>query len=215
MATVQSVLGDILVSGTVIQSVLTIPNSVTGTIPRANITTKVGGVYDLPLPDWRVSDTNMSLLAAAGSGKLGLVCNTPGATAPQLVTTDCKANATLATFVALTSFTLPDEYPTGGAVNVLVTGGCLTTVADDTATVDIEAWEDAGDGTVGADIASPAAQSIKSMTHATKTFVLNPAGLVAGDKIHIRLTVSVKDNATGAAVYGAVDKVSVLVDKQG
>lgn len=87
-----------------------------------------------------------------------------------------------------------------------------TSVADVSATVDMEAYELQMDGTISSDLCTTAAQSINSLTLANKDFVLTATNLAAGDVLDVRVTIAVNDAASGTAVQGVIDKLILRCD---
>jgi hypothetical protein len=90
-----------------------------------------------------------------------------------------------------------------------------TTIADVSATVDLQAWKPDGAGAVGSDLVTTAAQTMNSLTPADKTFTLDDSGIVKGDKLVVVLTVAVNDAATATAVTAAVYEIDLLCDTRG
>ena len=92
----------------------------------------------------------------------------------------------------------------------------VTTVADTTATLDFEVKKlDADGDPTGSDLVTTAAEDINSLTLATKTFTINPSGLVAGDRFTVQMTLAIRDNATGTAVIGTAKNTELLLDIKG
>ena len=205
-------------SGLTVSGTVTLPStaaSFANTIPRAVLTQDDLQTYDIPLEQC-VSDAEppVSMVAPAGA-VLGVVRGTPGTDSIRLQCVDQKANGGATSIVCLTTTYLRPEYVDGETVQIALNCGMVTTVADTSAVVDVEAWPDDGDGTVSADICATAAQSINSLTSATKTFNLTAGSLVAGSKIHLRFTITINDAATGTAVIGEIKKASLLCDIKG
>ena len=192
----------------------TIPGTVYGTLARTNLTQDDLKSYPLDLAAFVVHDTPSSKLPAAGAADdLGCVRAAFGTNSITLKTKDCKTLT--ASSYGTTVFPLPPEYVAGETVQLIVSGKMDTTVASVLATVDVEAHEVAADGTVGADLCTTAAQSINSLTAASRTFSINATGLTAGDQLDIRITVAIQDGATATEVYGVVTKVVVQCDVKG
>ncbi len=114
------------------------------------------------------------------------------------------------------SLRLPPEYTNYETVQIVIAAGCDTTVADTSATVDLEAHlRHATAGTVGSDLCTTGAQDIRTVTLAAKTFTINAAGLAAGDCLECRVTFAIRDNATITSVYGIVTNLTLLCDRKG
>jgi len=144
------------------------------------------------------------LTPAASPDDLRVAGQTYGSTAPYLSTGDVKAQGAT-TKRAACFMMLLDDYEDAETVVIRVAAGMVTTVADVTATVLVEAWRIDQDGTLGAaNLVTTAAQSINSLTAAFKDFAVTVATLAKGDVLHVRLTVAVNDAATAGAVIGAV-----------
>lgn len=105
-------------------------------------------------------------------------------------------------------FTLPHNYVPGGAITlrsvVDVTGaGTLGTC-----TIDFEARLSDDDGAIGSDLVTTAATAVTA-TAGAKDFVVTPTGLVAGDKLVVKVTTSIAESA-GSAIQALLTKLQVL-----
>jgi hypothetical protein len=191
--------------------------TVDGNMPtynRANLAQDALKPYPLPFTDWRVWDAlHTNLPGTPATDDLGLEGGTFGTDGPVLSTGDAKA-ATV-TRRARAQVRLPAEYDDGETVRLRVAAGMKTTIADTSATVDLEAHKLDEEGAVGADICATAAQDVNSLTNATFDFTITPAGLSAGDILDLRLTLAVVDAATGTAVIAQVTAVKLLCDVKG
>jgi hypothetical protein len=80
----------------------------------------------------------------------------------------------------------------------------VTTVADTSATVDVEAYEvNTSTGSVGSDLITTSATTINTLlTSSTTTvdFTVNNSTVAANDLLDVRITVDISDAATGTAV---------------
>jgi hypothetical protein len=161
---------------------------------------------ELPLESGKVWDdlsTNVKDTAAATD--LGLISGTFLTDAPVLQSGDAK-EAVVGRKVRY-SYRLPSNYVAGSPLQLSALAGMVTTVSDNTATLDVEAVRRAAPDT---DICVTAAQSINSLVAAQKVFALNAADAVPGDVLDFVLTVAITDDATGTAVIGQIKKISVL-----
>lgn len=179
---------------------------------------KVSGTVGVDFNDCRVHDNLAALLPVAGAtDDLGNVPGTVGTTAPSLQTEDLKAAG--ATDNKATFFLkVPDWYLPGSTLTLVCNAGMITTVADTTATLDVECWVPDyanADGTVSSDLCTTAAQSINSTTFADKSFTIDDdvAGhaIAPGDILQFRITTAVNDGATGTAVIAAIRKIHLAV----
>ncbi len=155
------------------------------------------------------------LLAPKGSpDDLQYVSGTYGSVVPYVGTPDLKA-AGASTRYARCLITIPHDfegYPE--SLTIRCVAGMKTTIADVTATIDVEAWRVDGDGTYGAaDLVSTVGPvTMNSVTAANKDFVLLTSTLAAGDVIDVRITIAVNDAATVGAVIGALWQLELLAD---
>lgn len=172
--------------------------------------------YPIKMTDWRVFDAmQTNIPGTPASDDLGLIGTTHGTDCPYLSTGDLKA-AGATTRRARCTVAMPVEYQAGETVNIVVSAGMKTTIADVSATVDIEVYKSARDGLkTGSDLCATAATTINSTTFSDKTFSITSSGLSPGDELDIRLSVAVNDAATATAVIGAVGAVDLKCDIKG
>jgi hypothetical protein len=184
-------------------------------VPRDNLEIESGKVIPVPLTWARVWDAiNSNLPAAGGTDDLGITGGTWATHAPKLTTGDVKAAG--CTRRARLCVPVPKEYVDGETFKLRLSAGMETTVADTSATVDIEAFQNGRDGTIdGADLCTTAAQSINTLGFADKDFTINPAGLSAGDELDVRITITIVDGATATAVIGSVGMIERVCDIRG
>lgn len=184
-------------------------------IPRDNLLREDGAIYPVPLKDCMVWDSGADLPTAGASDDLGFLVGTWGTHAPYLSANDLKA-AGATTRRARFVVSLPAEYVAGQSITIRVSAGMLTTVADTTCTVDIEAYLHGRDNTIdGSDLCTTAAQSMNSLTFADKDFTITPTGLVAGDQLDVRLSVACNDAATVTPVTPAIGAIELVTSIRG
>lgn len=184
-------------------------------ISRSDIAQDANRKFVVPLTSGRVWDSIDSVLPSAGANDdLGLTGGTFGTDSAKLSTGDLKA-AGATTRYARYQIPIPAEYDAGESLTLRISAGMETTVADTTATVDVEAYKADREGAVGSDLCTTAAQSINSLTFADKDFTINPSGMSAGDLLDVRVAVAVNDAGTGTAVIGAIGAIERLVDVRG
>ena len=113
---------------------------------------------------------------------------------------------------------LPENYVSGGSITVAVRCALIKTGSpvDDASTIDLVAYKQA-DGAKGSDLCATAAATFAALdTWYTKSFTITPTGLVAGDKLNLFFTGTVKDTeAGGGTIILNIDAVNVLVDVKG
>jgi hypothetical protein len=90
----------------------------------------------------------------------------------------------------------------------------ITTVADTTATLDVEVYKLQGDpdDAIGSDLVSTAATTINSLVFADIDFALNASALSPGDILDVRITTTVTDAASGTAVIAGISSARLLAD---
>lgn len=189
--------------------------SATANIDYTKLAQRTLADHPIEVIEWRIHDALQSLLpTSSGTDDLGLTIGTFGSAAPYIGTGDVKASSV--TRYARVMRRLPANYEAGETVNIVVTGAMITTVADTSATVDIECYEVGSNvATPSSDLCATSAQSINSLTAADKSFTITATSLAPGDMLDIRLTVAVVDSATATAVIAAIPKVSIKCDTRG
>ena len=184
--------------------------------PRASLTQDDFTIHQLPLERFRVWDAVATALpGTSATDDLGLITGTFG-TAPSYVGTGDVKNTTITRY-ARVGYCLPPEYVAGQSVRVNLHAGMITTVSSGVATVDVEAYKLAQDGTtgVGSDLCTTAATTIKSLTFSDKTFDITATALSPWDCLDIRITVNIVDSATATAVIGAILTAEMHLDIKG
>lgn len=188
-------------------------NTVQGYWDPSRIAQRDSQKFDLPLHSWVTDGAAPAPLGTPSGDDLGLVGGTFGSDGHAIQSVDEKANGGAHACRAVNTFMLPVAYVTGQTIQVEVRAGMDTTPADASATVDLEAYllDDDGDPT-GSDLVTTAAQSINSLTLATKTFTIDQTSLEPGDKLMLRLSTTVNDAATETDVIAQVKRTTMLLD---
>ncbi len=154
----------------------------------------------------------ITLAPAASPDDLQLTLGAFGTLPTYIGTGDVKA-AGATTKYARVLLQVPLDFEANQTLTLRATAGMKTTIADGSATIDFECWRNDVDGTLGAgEMVTTSAQSINSVTAATKDFIIDPATLVAGDVLDVRVTIAVTDTATVTAVIGALWSLELLAD---
>ena len=206
---------DLIVHGVLICESANIANKNLDEFPRSSLIQEALAVYPVDLTRLRVHDAFQTTLpGTSAADDLGLYGNTFGTTSPTLKTYDVKALGALS-IRARWIQELPVEYDDGQTVSIRVRGGMVTTIADVSCTVDIEAYKLDEDGAVGSDLCATAAQSMNSLTKANKDFTITPTTLTRGDRLDVRVTVAVNDAATATAVIAELSRIAILCDIKG
>lgn len=108
------------------------------------------------------------------------------------------------------SFVLPNNYVPGGTVTLRAVVDLVGAGTPGTCTVDFEArLQTDATGAVGSDLVTTAATAV-SATGAAKDFTVTPTGLVAGDKLVVKLTTSIAESG-GSALAAIITKLCAVV----
>jgi len=184
-------------------------------IPRASLAQDNLAEYADDPTGWRVHDAfATNLPGTPADDDLGLVTGTLGTAPPEVQTGDLKA-AGATTRYARRVVTIPQEYQAGQTFQLRFRAGMKATVADVSATLDIEAYKLDGAGGVSGDLYAGPAQDINSLTLQDIDFTITPTTLTPGDQLDVRIAMAVNDAATGTAVTGVIHKLSRLCDVKG
>lgn len=183
-------------------------------LPRAELAQEPLVAYPVNLMGlrvWNALATNLPGTAAADD--LSIQGNTFGTGSPSIQSSDGKA--TTITQYARFQWDIPAEYDPTETLRLRLHAGMNTTVSDSTATVDVECYKSDLEAGIGSDLCATAAQSINSLTFASKDFTITSTSLSPGDTLDVRLAVSITDSATGTAVIGEIGSIRFLVDIRG
>jgi hypothetical protein len=196
--------GDLIVRGN-------LPN-----IPRSSLIQDDFVSFMIPLERFRVWDAYATALpGTSATDDLGMITGTFGSAPPYIGTGDVK-NSTVTRY-ARVGYQLPAEYVAGQSVRLTLHAGMITTVSSGAATVDVECYKMAQDGStnMGSDLVTTAATTIRSLTFGDKDFDITSTALSPGDWLDIRVTVNIVDSATGTAVIGAILAAEMKLDIKG
>lgn len=212
--------GDVNITGTLTAGSFDLP---TGSVVDSDINSSAAiarsklalesKTIDVPLGSLKIWDSLQQLPATSSSDDLGWYAGTYATNSPLIRTADVKA-AGAVTLRARFQIALPENYESAGTVTIRARSGMVTTAADTTATIDFECSE-IGDATVGSDLVTTAATTVNSTTFANKDFSVTAGGLVVGDSLDVRVTISVNDAATATAVIGAISKLQIICQVRG
>lgn len=112
--------------------------------------------------------------------------------------------------VGYTTFTLPENYVSGGTITLRAFVDVQGAGTLGTCTVDFSAYlMTLATGAVGSDLVTTAATAV-SATGAAKDFVVTPTSLVAGDKLVIKLTTSIAESA-GSDIHAVITQLGAIV----
>jgi len=189
-------------------------------VERADLVQESLTPFDLPPETWRVHDNMDALLpdpAVGGTGNddLGIISGTYGSGVPYISTGDNNADGALTKY-ARRMVQLPHNYVAGETVTIRLRAGMKTTVADTSATVDVQAFKSNNEGAVdGSDLCATAATTCNSLTPADKDFTITPTTLSRGDWLDVRIAIATNDGATAGAVIGFIGRAQLLCDTKG
>lgn len=191
----------------------------TGTKPnlaRSDLVQDALKVFPVNLTDFRVWDApQTNLPGTSAADDLALADGSGfGVSAPSIETSELKA-AGATTRRARAFIRIPAEYDAGETVLIRISAGMVTTVADNTATVDVEAYEVDREGGIGSDLCNTSATSINSLTFSDKDFTIDASGLSPGDWLDVRISVAVNDAASGTEVKARIGSVELVCDVKG
>jgi hypothetical protein len=161
---------------------------------------------------WDAIQTNLP--GTAATDDLALIGTTFGSTAPTVTAGDCKALGATTRYARF-MVEIPECYETGETITLSLSAGMVTTVASASCTVDVECYELDKLGGIGSDLCATAAQSINSLTFASKSFVITATTLSPGDVLDVRIAIAVNDAATGTAVTPTIASIDLLCDIKG
>lgn len=112
------------------------------------------------------------------------------------------------------SFVLPENYVAGGTITLRAVVDVTGSGTLGTCTVDFEArLQTDATGAVGSDLVSTAATAV-SATGAAKDFTVTPTGLVAGDKLVVKVTTSIEETMN-TPIQAIITKLGVVVQVKG
>jgi len=160
----------------------------------------------VPVTEFRVHDALGLLLPdTPANDDLGIASGSFGTSAPYLTTGDVKAAGCTRYARVLRPVMGKPNIQTA---KVRVNAGMVTTVADGSAKVDVQAYRQAAPAV---DLCQTAEQSINSLTAADKDFVLDVSNLAKNDVLDIRIKVVVADTATETAVIAVINQVQLVL----
>jgi len=188
------------------------------TIARSTLEQDNFAVFTVPLTDCRVWDAVATVLSGtAASDDLALTTGTWGTAGPFLSTGDVKALGTT-TRRCRFMFQIPPSYVNGQSVRINLYAATPTTVADTSATLDVEAFEiDKNSASLvsGSDLVTTSAQSINFIATTAYSFDLTSTSLSKGDWLDVRISITIVDAASVTGVLGTISTIDFLLDIKG
>jgi hypothetical protein len=201
----------------------TISNAGVVTVSKASgsfgVTSQTIGV---DLSNFRIHDDIDAILnqAAGDDDDLTLIQGTLGTNATTIETIDCGGLNDTTQYGSFW-FVVPPSYIAGSTVSLVANAGMVTTVADQSATVDFSCYVPDyanADGTVSSDLITTDATSVNSLTFADKTFVVDDDvsghALAAGSLVQCRLTALCDDDGNaGDNITIRINKLDVVISE--
>jgi hypothetical protein len=156
----------------------------------------------------------IELWGTSATKTLDLVGGTHGTNAPSLQTPDFGGNGAATAYYARGEFQLPAEYVAGQSVEIRIHAGMLTTVADQSCTVDIEVYKSDEDETSTGDLCADAAttDNMNALVFADIDFTITPTTLSPGDLLAVRITVTADDDGDAGVMKACIGSVQLLCD---
>ncbi len=210
---------DVAISGLTGEVAFTANGDWTGAIATPIVVTALPGVGYLYMVDGGgtavIYTAGQFLIELWGTPENRLECTggTYGTNAPSLQTEDVGGNGAATAYYARAEIQLPAEYVAGQSIEIRVHAGMLTTVADQSCTVDVEAYKSDEDETSTGDLCADAAvtDNMNSLVFADVDFTITPATLSPGDLLDVRITVTADDDSANI-VKACVGSVQLLCD---
>lgn len=202
---------DLVITGT-----LRIPETGLSAQTRASLLRQDANArFPVPLTFLRVWDAMATNLpGAAATDDLALVGGTFGTAPPMIQAGDCKALGATTRYARFQAV-IPECYDAAETVSLVLSAGMLTTIADTSCTLDVEAYKVDKVGGISADLCATAAQTINSLTFGDKTFAITATTLSPGDVLDVRIAIAVNDGATATAVTPTIAGLDLVCDIKG
>lgn len=175
---------------------------------RASMIEDALAIYGMPITSIRAADgAGLGLSETAGDHFISLSSDVWLLQGEEAIS---ETEASVSRF----QFVLPPEYVSAGDVKLRLKHRCNGAGTKGTATVDVSAYEQTGNGAKGSELVTTAPTATLKTTWTTTDFVLTAAGLVAGDILNFVVTSSIQESA-GNALAAQIDGIAVLLDVKG
>lgn len=171
--------------------------------------------FPVDLGALKVWDSGQPLPAAGANDDLGFYAGTWATKNLYVGAGDVKTQS--GTRRARFQVALPENYVAGQPVTITLAAGMITTIADGSCTVDVEAYL-VGRTTSksGSDLVTTAAIDINvDTTFADRDFALTSTALQPGDVLDVRVSIAYADTATGTAVDPAIAAIDLTMKVRG
>ena len=190
---------------------MTSSQAVAGTLTRADLTEEALAVYGVPLALVRQED-GIPLAVAETGGTFNLIVSSD----IWYLMGEISQGET-ETSESCFQFILPPEYVAAGDVKVRIKNRCvLGSGTNNGSTLDVEVFEQTGNGAIGSDLVSTGAQTYAATSAwQTTDFVVDGTGLVAGDILNVVVTASVVESGSSNPIHVELDGLAMLLDIKG
>lgn len=179
-----------------------------GVIARSDLIEDALQAYGIPIHLIKAADgADLALAETAGDHFISLAANVWLLEGEEAIS---ETEVSVSNF----QFVLPPEYVSGGDVKLRLKHQCTGAGTNGASTIDVEAYEQTGNGAVGADLCTTVAQTVAKDSWTTSDFVITATGLVAGDILNFKITTSIIESA-GSALAAQIDGIAVLLDVKG
>jgi len=168
----------------------------------------------VPIQQFLSTDLITPLGATGDATILGIVAGAHGTNGPSLQGKDVTGLTATTTDLARTLLAIPADYVAGTNLTIRLHAGMLTTVADTTCTVDVQAYIPDEEAGISADLCATAATSINSLTLADKDFTITGTTIAAGDIIDLELTTVSVHTGTATATIPIIGAVKLIYSAQ-
>lgn len=199
-----------------VRGVARFPGGMEPPLARASLRQDSLQSFTIPMTSFRVYDAMHTLSPGTPAwDDLGLVGDEVVNTGFSLQTQDEKSFGAARSHLSGVLYPMPIEYVQGGLVRIRLHAGMVGAIADVSAACIVNVNKSDEELGVGAELVVGGGQSCNSLAFADYDFTVEPATLVPGDLLNIRLAVLLQDNATGTPVIAAIGSVKLLCDVKG
>ena len=190
---------------------MTASQAVAGTLTRTDLTEEALAVYGVPLALVRQED-GIPLAVAETADTFNLIVSGN----IWYLKGEISQGET-ETSESCFQFVLPPEYVAAGDVKVRIKNRCvLGSGTNNGSTLDVEVFEQTGNGAIGSDLVSTSAQTYAATSAwQTTDFVVDGSGLVAGDILNVVVTAVVIESGASNPIHVELDGLAMLLDIKG
>ena len=212
--TAGAVTGTLDISGATVtyRSILNADVNASAAIARSKLAEDALAVYGIAAHEFR-NDDGSGLIAAAENDLFGFTSAGMG-TGTLTIDGDPASNES-ETSTGMFEFALPPEYVDAGDVQLLVTLRESVGAATVATTFSCEAYEDDGEGGVGANLAGSPDVTDVTTSWQTSTTAITAAGLVRGDKLRVFIRLVANDTGGAVGTIAQIGSIKIKIDVKG